>query len=267
MEFNFGSRSAPRHGTERERERSNPVRFLASQRTVIECKCNNRVATYYLRKPYFVFRVVIPLHSSSSLSPQANGPSSTSFFSSLSLLSVSSLLLHPYYYYYCLLRAERPTHSLLRDGMGWNGIRKRVYRVTLAWRKMICESAELDWEEVWLARSWDLFQRGLMLGDGFLALGFVPAMRIGVVERVIRRGGINFLSPDRKLESSGRLKFSWWPEESMRGIFINKKDEGCVRRKGKVEIIFLNDRRKIMSYRVIEEDLTFSFFLHPFLHP
>lgn len=73
---------------------------------------------------------------------------------------------------------------------------------------MICESAELDWEEVWLARSWDLFQRGLMLGDGFLALGFVPAMRIGVVERVIRRGGINFLSPDRKLESSGRLKFS-----------------------------------------------------------
>lgn len=73
---------------------------------------------------------------------------------------------------------------------------------------MICESAELDWEGVWLARSWDLFQRGLMLGDGFLALGFVPAMRIGVVERVIRRGGINFLSPDRKLESSGRLKFS-----------------------------------------------------------
>lgn len=72
-------------------------------------------------------------------------------------------------------------------------------------------------------------------------------------------GGINFLSPDRKLESSGRLKFSWWPEESMRGIFINKKDEGCVRRKGKVEIIFLNDRRKIMSYRVIEEDLTFFF--------
>lgn len=53
---------------------------------------------------------------------------------------------------------------------------------------MICKSAELDWEEVWLARSWDLFQRGLMLGDGFLALGFVPAMRIGVVERVIRRG-------------------------------------------------------------------------------
>lgn len=34
-----------------------------------------------------------------------------------------------------------------------------------------------------------------------------------------------------------------------------------------MEIIFLNDRRKIMSYRVIEEDLTFSFFLHPFLHP
>lgn len=52
----------------------------------------------------------------------------------------------------------------------------------------------------------------------------------------------------------------------MRGIFINKKDEGCVRRKGKVEIIFLNDRRKIMSYRVIEEDLTF-FFLHPQLVP
>lgn len=70
MEFNFGSRSAPRHGTERERERSNPVRFLASQRTVIECKCNNRVATYYLRKPYFVFRVVIPLHSSSLLPRQ-----------------------------------------------------------------------------------------------------------------------------------------------------------------------------------------------------
>lgn len=54
---------------------------------------------------------------------------------------------------------------------------------------MICESAELDWEEVWLARSWDLFQRGLMLGDGFLALDFVPAMRIGVVERVIRTEG------------------------------------------------------------------------------
>lgn len=48
----------------REREKGNPVRFLASQRTVIECKCNNRVATYYLRKLYFVFRVVIPLHSS-----------------------------------------------------------------------------------------------------------------------------------------------------------------------------------------------------------
>lgn len=70
---------------------------------------------------------------------------------------------------------------------------------------MICESAELDWEEVWLARSWDLFQRGLMLGDGFLALGFVPAMRIGVVERVIRRGD-KFSLPGSKVGNFGTIE-------------------------------------------------------------
>lgn len=71
---------------------------------------------------------------------------------------------------------------------------------------MICESAELDWEGVWLARSWDLFQRGLMLGDGFLALGFVPAMRIGVVERVIRRGGDKFSLPGSKVGKFGTIE-------------------------------------------------------------
>lgn len=101
---------------QREGERGNPVRFLASQRTVIECKCNNRVATYYLRKPYFVFRVVIPPPQPT---PSANGPSSTrfaSFFSTPPSLGFE-FTFAPYYHVEMPVLPS-PVHSLLGVGRG-----------------------------------------------------------------------------------------------------------------------------------------------------
>lgn len=160
MEFNFRSRVhlVRVHETERlEREKGNPVRFLASQRTVIECKCNNRVATYYLRKLYFVFRVVTPLHFSFQPPPLGK----RSIFNPLHVLLFYSPLplglqftFAPSYY----VEVQRPPILFSSRGMKWKTGHTCV------------EEDDLWIGEAWLAR---FVTTGFMLGDGFLAPGFV----------------------------------------------------------------------------------------------